>query len=899
MVTPAWRRYLTFWRADVRRDVDDELGFHFEERIADLVASGLPPADARRQALEEFGDVDMVRDDLRDIDQRILESRGRAEWSSVMKGEIRHALRRLARHPAFTVPAVLTLALGLGATTAIYTVLDAVVLRPLPYAAADRLVYIDTPMPGMGADTRWWLGRHEMFHFKAHASGLEDLGLYQRSQVNVLGDAGVRAERVNSASVSASLLSTLGFRPYAGRLITAEDNLNDGAPGLALLGYDFWLRRYGGDRGVVGKTIDLEGFPVQIVGVLQPGAHLPDERIDLWLPAHVDPAMPARNNHTWSGIGRLRAGYAAAELQRELAPLVKRFPEVFPTAYTEQFMRNTGFSVAVTPLREWVVGDVVTRALWILLGSVVLVFLVAAANVANLFLVRVDARRREMAMRMALGAGRSHLAAHFLVEGLVLSVAAAAVGVMIAYAGLRGLLSAAPSGIPRLDEVHLSASSIVVAITLAIVTGVIFALIPIANAKMNVQTLREGSRTLTASRRRHAVRGALVTGQVALALVLLSAAGLMLRSFQNLRGVRPGFDANNVLTMAVALPAVRYASDRSVAQFVEQLSNRLKALPGVSAVGFGEQVPPAMSTGCTGVITEAATREEMKSACIAVMRAAPGYFEALRIGVEGRTPTWTEENAGAGPAIVTRALAHQFWPNESAIGKGVRCCFAGKTWYRVVGVTGDIRGHGFDQPATQAVFFPLIALDDARLEGTPRNLEVIVRSQSGNLTALAPAVRRAIAELDATVPIANEQSMAQVVARSMAKRTFTLTLLGIASAMAVLLSAIGLYGVVSYVVGERRSEIGLRVALGAQRGDVGRMIVMQSVRLTVVGVVLGIAGALAATRLLQSLLFGVQPTDPATFGAVSLVLVTIAAAASWVPARRAMRVDPVEALRND
>ena len=899
MMTPSWRRYLTFWRGDVRRDVDDELRFHFDERIADLVATGLTSAEAHRQALDEFGDVDSVRAHLHDIDQRILDSRGRTEWRSVMKDEIRHALRRLARHPAFTVPAVLTLALGLGATTAIYTVLDAVVLRPLPYANADRLVYIDTPMPGMGPDTRWWLGRHEVFYFKEHARGLEDIGVYQRSQANVLGDAGTRAERVNSASVSASLLSTLGFRPYAGRLITSEDNLNDGPPRIALLGYDFWLRRYAGDRGVVGKTIDIEGFPLQIIGVLQPGAQLPDERIDIWMPAHVDPAMPARNNHTWSGIGRLRAGYAAADLERELAPLVKRFPEVFPTAYNERFMQSTGFSAAVTPLRDWVVGDVVTRALWILLGAVALVFLVAAANVANLFLVRVDARRREMAVRMALGAARSHLAAHFLIEGLVLSVAAAALGVMVASAGLRGLLSAAPSGIPRLDEVHLSAPSIGVAIALAVVTGVIFALIPMANAKMNVQTLREGSRTLTASRRRHAVRGALVAGQVALALVLLAAAGLMVRSFQNLRNVRPGFDADGVLTMAVALPAVRYASDRSVAQFVEQLSNRVSALPGVRDVGFGEQVPPAMSTGCTGVMTEAATREEMKNACILVMRTAPGYFEALRIRVEGRTPTWTETNAGAGPAVVTRALAQQLWPNENAIGKGIRCCFAGKTWYRVVGVTDDMRGNGFDQPVTQAVFFPMIALEDARLEGTPRQLQVIVRSETGNLTALAPAVRRAIAELDATVAIANEQSMEQVIARSMAKRTFTLTLLGIASGMALLLSAIGLYGVVSYVVGERRSEIGVRVALGAQRGDVGRMIIMQSVRLTAIGVVIGLAGALATTRLLQSLLFEVRPTDPATLGAVSLVLVTIAAAASWVPARRAMQVDPVEALRND
>jgi predicted permease len=371
----------------------------------------------------------------------------------------------------------------------------------------------------------------------------------------------------------------------------------------------------------------------------------------------------------------------------------------------------------------------------------------------------------------------------------------------------------------------------------------------------------------------------------------------MMRSFQNLRSVPAGFDATNRLTMVVSLPAARYENDRASAAFFQQLATSLAGIHDVQTVGFGEQVPPEMTTGCTGVLTEAATREEMKNACVTTMRVAPGYFEALGMRVEGRTPTWGETTAGAGPVVVTRALAERFWPGENAVGKGLRCCFSGKVWYRVVGVADDVRGNGFDQPVTHAVFFPMVAMDDAPLEGRPLYLNVIVRSRSGNLRALAPAVRRAITALDVQVPVANEQSMGQVVARSMAKRTFTLGLLGIASAMALLLSAIGVYGVVSYVVGERRGEIGIRVALGAQRSTVGRMIVMQSVRLAVIGVALGLAGALAATRVLQSLLFEVEPTDPATLVVVSVGLVLLAAAASWVPARRAMRVDPVEALR--
>ena len=899
MSTPSWRRYLTFWRSDIARDIDDELRFHFEERITDLVASGASRVDAQRQALAEFGDVDSVSAGLRDIDQRILDHRVRTEWRTVMKDEIRHALRRLARHPAFTVPAVFTLALGLGATTAIFTVVDAVILRPLPFANAERLVWIDTPMPGMGGDTRWWLGRHEMFHFKQNARGLEDLGLYQRGEATVIGDGGASTERVTAATVSATLFDVLGFRPYAGRLLTPQDNLGEGRPSIIVLGYDYWVRRFGGDRAIVGKTINIEGYPREVVGILQPGATLPDARIDIWDPAYVDPNMPARNNHTWNAIGRLRPGYTANDLERELAPLVRRFPEVFPSVYSDRFMQNTGFRAAVTPLRDWVVGDVVTRALWILLGSVALVFLVAAANVANLFLVRFDARRREIAMRLALGAGRSHLVAHFLAEGLVLSLVAAALGVALAYAGLGALLAAAPSGLPRLAEVHLGWQSIAIAILLALVTGVVFAIVPVANAKVDVRTLREGSRTLTASRRRNAVRGALVAGQVALALVLLAAAGLMVRSFRNLRSVQPGFDARGVVTMAVSLPTARYATDASIGSFFEQLAARLQAIPDAQSVSFGDQLPPDFNEGCTGVITEAATREEMKNACVMTSRVAPGYFNALRIRLDGHDPTWGETNGGAGPAVITRALAERFWPGQNPIGKGIRCCQAGKGYYRIVGVTGDVRGNGFDQPVTQAVFFPVVELGDAPLEGKPRYMHVVVRSRSGNVSALTSAVRREIASFDAGIPIGNEQSLEQVVAKSMAKRTFTLTLLGIAAGMALLLSAIGLYGVVSYVVGQRRGEIGVRVALGASQSAVGRMIVMHSVRLAVVGVAIGIVGALATTRLLRSLLFEVQPTDPATLAAVSAVLVMISALASWIPARRAMRVDPVEALRND
>jgi predicted permease len=815
-----------------------------------------------------------------------------------MFDEMIHALRRLIRQPAFTVPAILTLALGIGATTAIYTVLDAVVLRPLSYPNADRLVYLDTPMPGMGKDTRWWLARHEMFHFRENSRQLENLGLYQSDGGTILGDGNSPAENVGWANVSASLFDVLGFTPYLGRVLTPEDN-REREPRIVVLSYELWTRRFGADRNIVGKTIPTEVYPMEVVGVLRPGAVLPDgNRIDIWAPAYIDPAMPPLNNHTWVAVGRVKPGFSAASLERELVPLVRRFPEVFPTVYRGDFIRNTGFTVAVQPLRNWVVGEPVIRALWILLASVALVFIVAAANVVNLFLVRVEARRREMAMRAALGASRSHLAAHFLAEGLVLSLIAAALGVVLAVVGLNAMLVGAPEGIPRLGEVHLGWRGAAVAFGLALVTGALFAIIPMRSAKPDVQTLREGSRTLTASRRRHAVRGALVTGQVALALVLLAAAGLLFKSFRNLRNVEPGFDGDNVQSIFVALPSIRYPNDAAASAFYEQLATRLAGIPDVASVGFGTSVPPEMGDGCTGVVTQAATREEMKGACVLPARVSPGYFETLRMRLtSGHMPTWTETNAGAGPVVISRSLAEQFWPGQDPIGKGIQCCQPGKAWFRVVGVLDDYRGRGFDKPETQTVFFPMITPTGAHNEGNSRYMTAVVRSRSGNLQALLPAIRQTITSMDAQVPLANEQSVKQIVAKSLAKRTFTLTLLAIASAMALLLSGIGLYGVVSYVVSERRGEIGVRIALGARTAVVGRMIVMQSVQLAAVGVVVGLVGAFAAMRVMRSLLFGVEPTDPITLLVVAAALILLAAGASWLPARRAMRVSPVEALR--
>ncbi len=638
--TPLWRRYLRFFRSDVTSDVGDEVRFHLEERIEELVASGVSPADARRQAVEEFGDVDAVSRRLEAIDQRIEGRRRRAERWSVVLVELRQAVRRLARAPAFAASAVLALGLGIGASVAIFQVLDAVVLRPLPYPAPEELVALDSPVPGIGPDARWGLARHEMFYFKAHAPSLQDLGVFRVSQLTVGGD-GQRfvAERARAVLTSSTLFGVLGIHPLYGRLLLPEDNL-ERQPQVVVLGNRYWRRRFGADPSIVGKTIPLEGYPQQVVGVLPPEADLPNAKVDLWSPAYVDPGAQAASNHTWQAIGRLRPGATAGDLERELAPITARFPEIFPTAYSDNFMKGAGFRTAVRPLRDVVVGPVVSRALWILLGSVGLVLLIAAANVANLFLVRVEGRRRELAVRAALGATRRQLALHLLAEGLAVAIAAGGVALGLAVAGVRLLLALAPSTLPRLDEVHLGAEAVGLTAVLALLGGVLIALVPVLSTGIRTDELGESGRRVTVGRRRHAARGAMVVGQVALAMVLLAAAGLMMRSFRNLRSVSPGFDADRVLVASLALPRARYGDTAFTRAegFYRQVHDRMLARPGVAGVAFGEMVPLEIEDGCTGVIPEREPGKVRSETCVVTMQVSPGYFRTLGIDVRGRCP---------------------------------------------------------------------------------------------------------------------------------------------------------------------------------------------------------------------------------------------------------------------
>ena len=877
-------------------DLDAEFAFHFQERVEELMAQGMGNDDAEREVRRRFGDVSDYRRQAHAIDERILRQHTRVDRTETLARELRHAMRALRRSPSFSVVAVLTLALGIGATTAIFTVLDRVVLRPLPFANAHRLVNVRSAVSGRTAAGFWGVSVAGYFEYRRHNHTFDDIGAYGWWLPTVTDQNG--PERVPGAVATASLVHVLGLRAAAGRLITANDD-HPGAPNVAVLGYDLWRRRYGADPTIVGRTITIEGSPFTVVGVMGEGMQLPDQRVDVWLPLPIDSLAPPVNDHSLRAIGLLKEGVSPADAQRDLAALTRRFPELFPDAYSESFLREYHFVPDVVPARDVILGNV-GRVLWVLLASVGLVLVIACANVANLQLVRLELRQREVDVRRALGATHWHITWHFLSEALLLSAAAGVTGVGLAWSGIRILLAIAPSSIPRLAEVHLGAAAVVFATALSLGIGILFgAAAGVRYRRANFAGLREGARGATASGGQLAARDVLLVSQVAIALVLLAAAALLLQSFRNLRNVRPGFDPAGALTFNVSLPRSSYGSYAAVEGFYRRLVDRLSALPGVTAVGATQGVPLSTysNTACALVFVEGRPVAKGETApCVLKTLVTPTYFAALRIPVRGRVPTWTEVEEGRADLVISASLARRLWPGEDALGKGLSNG-SRPPFYRVVGIAGDVHAEGLDQPPTDAVYYPLMPPTGRSLWSPPNEMGVVVRTSSARAEALTGSVRQAIADLDKTVPMANAQSLAAIVAQSMARWSFATLLLGIAGGMALLLSAVGVFGAIAFVVSRRRREIGVRIALGARPASVSAGIVLQTLRLGAIGAVLGIIAALASTRVLRSLLVGVGPSDPMVLVAVTVVLLAVVAAAGFIPARRAARVDPVDALR--
>jgi len=888
-------------RSLLRRDrlddeVDEELSLHLELRAADLERRGLSAAEAWEEARRRFGDLSKYRADTRAIDEDMLREQRRMELFDAVRRELRQGARGLMRSPGFTLVAVVTLALGIGASSAVFTLLKRVVLNPLPYPSSDRLVVLRHQVPGIGGDQEWGLSTGSYFHFRDRSSTLEELAVYASSRLNLrtTGDASLGGV----IRATPNLFTLLGAQPVLGRVFREEDGQPEAAR-VVLLDHAYWQRAFGGRSDVIGTTLTYNGIPAEIVGVLAPGFRVPGMEGDVYVALRLDPAGPHWNSHYLRSIARMRPGVTLDAVQREVSALTPQLVESYPSAYNETFMQEAQFATRVHDLRSTVVGADVASILWVVLGAVAIVLLIAFANVANLFLVRSEVRRNEIAVRSALGADRVHLFVQSFVEALLLCLVAGAAAVWLANAALRLLTALAPDGIPRLYEVGLGSETVITAFALAIACGVALALWPVLRRSLDYGALREAARGLTLSRRRVHVRSALVAGQIALALVLLASAGLMLRTFQRMRAVDLGFDPDNVATLVVALPSAEYGEPSAAARFWEELAQRVQAIPGVQSVGGTIALPLAGDQPCAVLQVDVAPVDPTDLGCPAYNIVTPGYFETAGITVRGRIPTWNDIHAGTGAVVISRALAEMLWPGKDPIGRGVRVPQGGDAFYRIVGVADDVVGMDVRESPPNFIYYPIAPIEGAPLWGAQNALVVIVRTQLDDVGALTRGVRSILREMDPAVALGSVEPWRAIVNRAMATTTFTMVLLGVAGSMALLLAIVGLYGVIAYVVSRRRAEIGVRMALGADRRAIGSMVVLQSMRLAVAGVGVGLVGAAATTGALRTLLWGVTPTDGLTLTAVAILLLGVCTVAAYVPARRAAAVSPMDALRTD
>lgn len=813
------------------------------------------------------------------------------------------AARQLARTPLFTGTAVLTLAIGIGANTAIFSVVDGVLLKPLPYDDPESLVAMWHEAPGLGFDL---LNQSPATYltYRADTRVLEDVAMWDDNGAQVL--VGSEPEQVETMMVTDGFLPLLRVDAAVGRRFTAEDDA-PGAPRTVMLTHAYWQRAFGGDPGVVGRSLTVFGSPREIIGVLPEDFTFLDADPAFLYPGQFDPSEVIMGNFSYQGIARLADGATIDQVAEEVERLLPVAVERFPGPVTLSMLEQAEMGAVIRPLKEDLVGDV-RSVLWVLLGTVGMVLLIATANVANLFLVRAEGRSKDVAVRTAMGAGRGDIGGQFLAESLLLGALGGMAGLGLAWVGLRALLAAAPAQLPRLDAIGVDPTVLGFTAAISVISGLLFGFVPLMRyARPDlVSTLKEGGRGGSQGRSRHRARNTLVVGQVALALVLVVGAGLMIRSFQALRNVDPGFDTGEALTFRITIPSTVAGDLEETLAIWRQLDGALSELPGVADVGSAMATPLGGWDSNDPVFVEDAPVAEGELPPIRRFnRIMPGYFEAAGIEViAGRDIEWVDMEEERQVVVVSENLAREYWDDpREALGKRVSTLAIGDgaaTWHEIVGVVGAVQEDGFDQDATSAIYWPVVVTDMYGV-GTEiqRTMAFLLRPQPGALPGLLPRVRQAVAGVTASVPVAQARTMSELVDRSLARTAFAMVMLGLAGLVALVLGAIGIYGVISYAVSQRTREIGVRMALGAERGDVSAMIVRQGLRLAGFGVVIGLAAAFGLTRLMSSLLYGVEAVDPPTFGAVAVVLTTVAAIASWLPAHRAARVHPAVTLREE
>jgi predicted permease len=813
---------------------------------------------------------------------------------------LRHILRRLMRTPLFTIVAIITLAVGIGANSAIFSIVNGVLLKPLPFKEPESLVGVWHKAPGLGFAE---INQGPAFHFTYREENrvFEDVGMWATRSASVTGLA--EPERIEVLRVTVGVLPILRVQPILGRVFSEGDD-SPGSPETVILNYPYWQSRFGGDRGILGRKILVDGSPRDIIGVMPQGFQFLRSHAALIIPFQLNRSEVFVGNFSYQGVARLKPGVtldqANADVSRMIPLVMKKFP--LPPGFTMKMLEEARLAPNVRPLKQDAVGDI-GKVLWVLLGTVGIVLLIACANVANLFLVRAEGRQRELAIRSAMGAGWSQIARELLFESVALGVMGGTAGLLLADAGIRLLRSMGPDSIPRIGEISLAPIVLVFTAAISILAGLAFGLIPVLKfARPDLSSaLKEGGRTLGDSRERHRVRNALVVSQIALALVLLVSSGLMIRTFQAMKKVQPGFAMpQQVLTLRISIPKAEVSDDEQAVRTHEQIMRRIEQIPGVTSVGLSSSITMDGWDSNDPVFFEDFPVPEAQIPPIRRYKwISQNYFSTMGNPVlAGRDITWADIYNKAPVVIISEVLARKYWKDpRQAIGRRVRET-PSNPWREIVGVVGGEHDNGVNQEATPMIYWPMLMEHfwDNKLFAE-RNMAYAIRSERVGTTAFLKEIQQAVWSVSPNLPLANVRLLTEIVDESMARTSFTLVMLGIAAGVALLLGLVGIYGVISYSVSQRTREIGIRVALGAQQGEVRRMFVRHGLVLTGVGIALGLGGAMGLTRLLAALLFGVRPMDPVTYAAVSVMLAAVALLASYLPARRASAVDPVEALR--
>ncbi|HLJ45185.1 MAG TPA: ABC transporter permease [Bryobacteraceae bacterium] len=818
-----------------------------------------------------------------------------------MINDIRHAIRVLVKNPGFTAVAVLALALGIGANTAIFSVVNAVLLRPLAYDHPEQLVLIWQHLVKSPQVGKLAASAPDYIDYRDQNRTLQAVAGFSGGNFNLTGPG--TPERINGFRVSANLFSALGASPVFGRTFTPDED-QPGRNREIVLSYGTWKNRFGGAPEIVGKTAQLDGAAYNIIGVMPKGFEFPPSGFmgfapsEFWTPLALTKAQldDRGDNFNVFMLGRVRESAPAAQVAADLKDVAHRITLSYPPEYQGPM----SLTASAQALQEATTGDVRT-SLFVILAAVGFVLLIGCANVANLLLAKAAGRRREIAIRTAIGAARWRVLRQLLTESLVLALTGGALGVLIAAWTTEVLIRFGPATVPRLAQAQLDWQVLSFTFVVSIVTGVLFGIVPALQASKTDlgHALREGSRGASAGLRRNAVRNALVVAEVALALMLLAGAGLLLRSFLNLRGVAKGFRPKHVFSAALTLPIAKYPTDSSIKSFQDELLRRVGALPGVQDASLSTGLPLRAAWNITVTPEgDAASRKAFKQAGFHAVTA--GYQRTLGIDLKkGRFFTAADREKTLPVAVVNEAMARAYWPGQDALGKRFKWGTEDdneRPWLAIVGIVADVKQEALSATAEPMAYLPYPQMPKTSIEANGRTMLLAVRT-AGEPSAVTSSIRQAVNSLDAELPLYAIRDMVAVVDRSVAPQRFNMQLLAAFAALAVLLAALGIYGVMSYSVSQYTQEIGIRMALGAVAGDVVRMILRQGMTLVLAGIAVGLAGALAITRVMASLLFGVKPADPVTFAGVSVLLAGAALLATWLPARRATRVDPIEALR--